>query len=173
MVQRSTVWDIGVPQYQKEPVICTPFAYTLMKRKFKQWCQQFHQYRLNKPITSHIKSLNTKRPRHMTIEIQAPAWNRHKNVIEKIKFIIMCINTDFTIVGMEVKIHMHFLNLWVNVISLEYTCTYYMLCFSNWTNNKYVLNVCHFCRMEVSLWANCELILYRTMICIALHRINL
>jgi len=29
-------------------------------------------------ITSHLHSLDTKRPQHMTLEIQTLSWDRHK-----------------------------------------------------------------------------------------------
>ena len=43
--------------------------------------QQFHQYQQNK-VTSHLKSLNTKRPWHMALEIQILTWDRHTNMAE-------------------------------------------------------------------------------------------
>jgi hypothetical protein len=45
--------------------------------------QQFHQYKQNgKKIPFHLKSLNTKRQRHVMLEIQILAWDRRKNVAE-------------------------------------------------------------------------------------------
>jgi hypothetical protein len=42
---------------------------------------QFHQYEKNE-VTFDLKSLNTKRPQHMALEIQVLALNRHKNETE-------------------------------------------------------------------------------------------
>ena len=52
-----------------------------MKRKFKQWWSSFPPISAKQTITSHLNSLNTKWPWHMTLEIQVLTWNRHKNVV--------------------------------------------------------------------------------------------
>ena len=59
---------------------CTYIVY-IMKKKLKGEGQQFHQYQIKRIVSSHLKSLNiTKIPRHMTLEIQILAWNRHTHV---------------------------------------------------------------------------------------------
>ena len=42
--------------------------------------QQFHRA----SNTSHLKPLNTKRPRYMAMEIQVLAWDTHKMLREKL-----------------------------------------------------------------------------------------
>jgi len=53
-----------------------------MKIKFKQRWQTIPPISTKWTVTTHINSLNTERPRHMTLKIQVQAWDRHKNVAE-------------------------------------------------------------------------------------------
>jgi hypothetical protein len=42
---------------------------------------QFHQYQQNEqPPLSHLNSLSTKWPQHVTLEIKVLAWDRHKSL---------------------------------------------------------------------------------------------
>ena len=53
-------------------------TFTIMKRKFKQWWSSISPISTKRRITSHLNSLNIKRPPHMTLEIQV--WDKHNNV---------------------------------------------------------------------------------------------
>jgi hypothetical protein len=50
----------------------------LWKESLNSYGQKFHQYQQNK----HFKELNTKRPRHVALEIRVSACDSHKNVAE-------------------------------------------------------------------------------------------
>ena len=54
-----------------------------MKRKFKQWCHQFHQDQQNEqsPLILSELTEHKKKPRYMMLEIQVLAWDRHKDVV--------------------------------------------------------------------------------------------
>ena len=49
-----------------------------MKRKSEQWWSTISPIFTIRTITSHLNSLNMKKPRHMKLEIQVLAWDRHK-----------------------------------------------------------------------------------------------
>ena len=51
-----------------------------MKIKFEQRWSTIQPISTKQIITSHLKSLNRKKKRHMTLEIQVMAWNRQKNM---------------------------------------------------------------------------------------------
>ena len=52
-------------------------SYThIMKRKLKHWWSSIPTI-----STKQSSLINTKRPQHVTLEIQALAWDRHKNVV--------------------------------------------------------------------------------------------
>ena len=57
---------------------------SVMRRKFKQWWSTIPKpITTKRTITSHLRSLNTKRgPGHMMLEIQVLAWDRHEIVVE-------------------------------------------------------------------------------------------
>jgi len=52
----------------------------IIKREFKQWLSTIPPVSTKWTSTSHINSLNTKRPQHMTLEIHALALARHNHV---------------------------------------------------------------------------------------------
>ena len=53
-----------------------------MKRNFKHLWSIIPPISTKRTITSQLVSLNTKRTRHMMLEIQFLAWDRHKDVRE-------------------------------------------------------------------------------------------
>ena len=59
--------------------------YSFMKGKFKQWWSTIPRISTKKtqkkPITSHLKQLNTKRPWYIALEIHVLAWDRHKHMV--------------------------------------------------------------------------------------------
>ena len=48
--------------------------------RVKPWWSSIPQTSTKRTITSHLTSMNTKRPRHMSLEIYVFGWVRHKNV---------------------------------------------------------------------------------------------
>ena len=53
-----------------------------MKRNFKHLWSTITPISTKRTITSQLVSLNTKRTRHMMLEIQFLVWDRHKDVRE-------------------------------------------------------------------------------------------
>ena len=56
-------------------------SYFILIRKCKQWWSTIPSISIKRTVTSYINSLTWKiQPRHITLEIQNLAWDRHNNV---------------------------------------------------------------------------------------------
>ena len=72
----TKLWKVGIHSWNKKIKIKIK---ELWKESLNSDGQQFHQYQQNKqsPLTEHKKQT-----RHMMLEIQVLAWDRHTKVVE-------------------------------------------------------------------------------------------
>jgi hypothetical protein len=59
---------------------------------YKQWRSTILTISTKRTITSHLKLLNIKRPRHMILEIQTLACKKYKNMAEFTKYNLVTYN---------------------------------------------------------------------------------
>ena len=72
---------MGKKWYWEQKNVVTLASINVMKRRFMNSDgQQFNQYQQKKPITSHLKSLNTLTTMACANGNPSPGWDRHKNV---------------------------------------------------------------------------------------------
>ena len=72
--------DDSLQKFTTEGLEGSVFKNTIWKETLNSYDNQFSQCQQN--LSSSLTSLNTKRPRHVTLKIHVLVWDGHKNVAE-------------------------------------------------------------------------------------------